>query len=267
VPLLTFHGLRFFGALNLRAKKPEIDLKSKARTPAVRSGRIRYPALIPIFLLLFSGAVAAQDCGVLDPELKGYYAGPCKDGLAEGEGVARGTAEYRGGFRAGKKHGEGVKAWPNGDRYEGGFAGDRREGRGKYAWGRGPWAGESYEGPYVNDKRHGEGVYRWPSGDVYEGAFEEDRFAGYATPMMLARHRFEEEAKRAVAKEGQKVCREMPIDIARGEWIRGVVVGVSGEQVGVRVDEPGANRHVVAGVELRAGDVVWDAPTGWTPCL
>jgi hypothetical protein len=24
---------------------------------------------------------------------------------------------------------------------------------------------------------------------------------------------------------------------------------------------------VVAGVELRAGDVVWDAPTGWTPCF
>jgi len=32
------------------------------------------------------------------------------------------------------------------------------------------------------------------------------------------------------------------------------------------VDEPGANRPVVAGVELRAGDVVWDAPAGWTPC-
>ena len=198
-------------------------------------------ALTPILFLLFSLAAAAQDCGVLDPELKGYYAGPCKDGLAEGEGIARGTAEYRGGFRAGKKHGQGVKVWPNGDRYEGGFAEDRREGRGKYSWGRGPWAGESYEGPYVNDKRHGEGEYRWPSGDVYRGRFAEDNFAGYATPMMLARSRFEEEAKRGVGKEGQKVCREMPIGIAHGEWIRGVVVGISGEQVGVRVDEPGVN--------------------------
>jgi hypothetical protein len=36
--------------------------------------------------------------------------------------------------------------------------------------------------------------------------------------------------------------------------------------VGVRVDEPGENRHVIAGVEVRAGDVVWDAPTAWTPC-
>jgi hypothetical protein len=225
-------------------------------------------ALTPILFFLFvSSAAAAPECFVADPELREHYAGECKDGLAEGEGEARGTAEYRGGFRAGKKHGQGMKSWPNGDRYEGGFAEDRREGQGKYSWGRGPWAGESYEGPYVNDKRHGEGVYRWPSGDVYRGRFEEDRFAGYATPMMLARSKFEEQAKRAVAKEGRKVCREMPIGIAQSEWIRGVVVGVSGEQVGVRVDEPGANRHVVAGVELRAGDVVWDAPTGWIPCF
>ena len=269
VPLWTFHGLLFFGGMNLAAKKQEIDLKcqTRARTRHGRLPTARYRALTPIlFLLLFSLPAAAQDCGVLDPELKGSYSGTCKNGLAEGEGVARGTAEYRGGFRAGKKHGQGVKAWPNGDRYEGGFADDRREGRGSYSWGRGPWAGESYAGGYRADKRHGEGVYRWPSGDTYKGLFEDDRFAGYATPMMLARHRFEEEAKRAVAKEGQKVCREMPIGIARGEWIRGVVVGVSGEQVGVRVDEPGVNRHVVAGVELRAGDVVWDAPIGWVPC-
>jgi hypothetical protein len=248
--------LLFFGSVNLRPKKQETMEGQK------RHGR----ALTLAFLLLFCTSLAAQDCKVLDPELRGTYAGPCRDGLAEGEGEARGTAEYRGGFRAGTKHGQGVKAWPNGDRYEGRFAEDKREGLGKYTWGTGPWRGESYEGPYVNDKRHGEGVYRWPSGDVYKGAFVEDAIVGYATPMMLARLKFEQEAKKAVAKEGQKVCREMPVGLALTEWIRGVAVGVSGEQVGVRVDEPGVNRHVVAGVELRAGDVVWDAPTAWTPC-
>jgi len=222
--------------------------------------------LTPALLFLFCAAAAAQQCRVLDPELQSSYSGPCANGLAEGAGEARGTAVYRGEFRAGKKHGQGVKTWPNGDRYEGAFVEDRREGMGKYSWGRGPWAGESYEGPYVNDKRHGEGVYRWPSGDAYKGPFKEDNFAGYATPMMAARTKFEAEAKLAVAKEGQKVCREMPIGLAHGEWIRGVVVGVSGEQVGVRVDEPGTHRHVVAGVELQAGDVVWDTPTAWIPC-
>jgi hypothetical protein len=208
----------------------------------------------------------AQDCRVLDPELQASYSGPCKDGLAEGVGVARGTAAYEGGFRAGRKHGHGVKTWENGDRYEGGFVDDRKEGRGKYTWGRGPWAGESYEGEYLADKRHGEGTYRWPTGDVYKGPWHEDRIAGYATPMMLAQRKFAEEATKAVAKEGQRVCREMAVGIALTEWIRGTVVGVSEDKVGVRVDEPGSHRHMVAGAELRAGDVVWHAPTAWTPC-
>lgn len=204
---------------------------------------------------------------MLDPELQGSYAGPCKDGLAEGVGQAQGSAEYRGEFHAGKKHGKGVKSWPNGDRYEGEFVEDRREGHGKYTWGRGPWAGESYEGDYLDDKRHGEGTYRFATGDVYKGPWKEDKIAGYATPMMLARHKFEEEAKRAVAVEGRKVCREMPVGIAIGEWIRGTVVGISGEQVGVRVDDPGTRRHMIGSVELQKNDVVWDAPTEWVPCL
>jgi hypothetical protein len=127
--------------------------------------------------------------------------------------------------------------------------------------------GESYEGDYVGDKRHGEGTYRFSTGDVYKGPWSEDKIAGYATPMMLARRKFEEEAKKAVAVEGRKVCREMPVGIALGEWIRGTVVGVSADQVGVRVDDPGTYRHMVAGVELQKDDVVWDAPTEWIPCL
>jgi hypothetical protein len=227
-------------------------------------------ALTPIllgFLMLMPGAVLGETCKVLDSELQRSYVGPCKDGLAEGAGHAQGSAEYRGEFRAGKKHGRGVKSWPNGDRYEGEFAEDRREGRGKYTWGRGPWAGESYEGGYRNDQRHGEGTYRFATGDVYKGPWADDRIAGDATPMMIARHKFEQEAKMAVAVEGQKVCREMQAGIAPGEWIRGTVVGASGDQVGIRVDDPGTHRHVIAGVELQKGDVVWDAPTEWTPCL
>jgi hypothetical protein len=219
---------------------------------------------VPIFLLAFA-VQAAEPCRVVDPELQGYYEGPCVNGLAEGEGRARGTAEYVGGFKAGRKHGQGVKTWSNGDRYEGGFVDGRKEGKGRYTWGKGPWVGESYEGNYAADRRHGEGTYRWPTGDVYTGPWIEDRIAGYATPMMLAQRKHAEEAMKAVGREGQRVCREMPVGIALGEWIRGMVVGVQGELVGVRVDEPG-NRQVIAGVELRAGDVVWDKPVAWTPC-
>ena len=233
----------------------------------------KYSALTPIFslvlclLALVPVAVLAQTCKVLDPELQGSYVGPCKDGLAEGAGHAQGAAEYRGEFRAGKKHGQGVKTWPSGDRYEGEFAEDRREGRGKYTWGHGPWTGESYEGDYRADQRHGEGTYRFSSGDIYKGPWADDRIAGPPTPMMTARHKFEEEAKKAVGVEGQKVCRQMLVGNSPGEWIRGTVVGVSADQVGVRVDDPGTHRHVIAGVELQKNDVVWDAPTEWTPCL
>ena len=246
-----FHGLVFFGGANLPAKKHEMDLYCKG--------------FLATLMFVACSNAAGQDCKVLDTELQSSYTGPCLNGLADGVGRASGIAEYEGGFKAGKKHGTGVKSWPNGDRYEGTFVEDSKEGQGKYFWGRGPWRGETYEGGYAGDKRHGEGTYRWPTGDVYRGPWEEDKIAGYATPMMLAQRKFSEEAMKAVGREGQQVCRDMPIGIARSEWIRGVVVGVSGDQVGVRVDQPG-NRQVVAGVELQAGDIVWDEPTAWTPC-
>jgi len=246
-----FHGLVFFGREIHPAKKHEIVLY--CRRFLVAAG------------LAACSAATAQNCKVLDPELQSAYSGPCVNGLAEGEGRASGTATYAGGFKAGKKHGYGVKVWANGDRYAGEFVDGKKEGRGTYAWGRGPWRGESYEGEYVNDLRHGEGTYRWPTGDVYRGPWKEDRIAGYATPMMLAQRKFAEESLAAVGAKGRKVCREMPVGIALSEWLHGEVVGVSGDEVGVRVDQPG-HRQVVAGVELQAGDIVWDKPTAWTPC-
>ena len=214
---------------------------------------------------LFSDLPAAQ-CRVLDPELQGRYVGACVNGLAEGRGSASGYARYAGEFKAGRKHGKGVKTWPNGDRYEGDFVEDRKEGSASYTWGRGSWMGERYEGAYLADRRHGFGVYRWPSGDVYSGPWKDDAFAGQPTEMMIARAIFEKEAAAAVAKEGQKVCREMTVGVGGRDWVRGVVVATSAEKVGVRIEEPGEFPHVIAEVEARKGDVVWDAPTNWTPC-
>lgn len=197
-----------------------------------------------------AGAVHAQQCRVLDPELQGFYSGPCVDGLAEGEGIARGTAEYQGGFKAGMKHGKGVKTWANGDRYEGEFVEDRRNGRGIYTWGRGPWEGERYAGEFVADRRDGYGEYHYANGDVYRGPWKADVPTGPATEMMRAHARFEREALAAVGKPGTKVCREVQVGIGGRDWQRGVVEAVDGKRVGVRV-----------GAEL-----VWDAATEWTPC-
>ncbi|HEX6690536.1 MAG TPA: hypothetical protein VF110_05240, partial [Burkholderiales bacterium] len=159
-------------------------------------------------LLAVTFSVKAQTCRVLDPELQGAYTGGCVNGLAEGEGVARGTAVYEGGFLQGRKHGKGVKTWANGDRYEGDFADDQRNGFGRYTWGKGRWQGERYEGGYSRDQRHGFGTYRYSTGDVYAGPWQSDVATGPATGMMLARKKYEEEARAAVAKEGVRVCRE-----------------------------------------------------------
>ena len=226
---------------------------------------------VPVFLLLACSALGAppayaEGCKVFDPELQASYSGPCVKGLAEGEGMASGSAEYRGGFKAGRKHGKGVKTWPNGDRYEGGFVEDRKEGAGIYTWGRGPWAGERYEGEYLADKRHGKGTYRWPTGDVYSGPWDNDRIAGPGTPMMAARAKYEAEARAAVARVGQKVCREVPVGIGERDWVSGVVVELTEDKVAVRLDDACKQPHVVGGIELRVNETTWDEPQAWTPC-
>lgn len=207
---------------------------------------------VPVFAsLVLCVAMQAHACRVLDPELQLSYAGPCKDGLAEGIGAAAGSAQYRGGFKAGRKHGEGVKTWPNGDRYEGGFVEDRKEGRGIYRFGRGPWAGERHEGEYLNDRRHGHGTYYWASGDVYRGPWKDDAATGAPTPMMRARASYEREARAALGKTGQKVCRAVNVGIALHEWRSGVVVGFSGEKLVVRTAD---------------GLISQDELADWTPC-
>ena len=171
-----------------------------------------------------------------------------------------------GGFRAGRKHGKGVKIWANGDRYDGQFVEDRREGFGVYVFGRGPWAGERYEGEFLNDRRHGHGVYRWTTGDVYTGPWKDDVATGRPTPAMQARRTAEEETRVAVSKEGEKVCREMPLGIALRGWVRGVVIAVAPGKVAVRIDDPGMQPHAIAGVDVSKGQVIWDRPQDWTPC-
>ncbi len=219
-------------------------------------------ALLPL------AAAAQSTCRVLDPELAGIYQGGCKDGSAEGYGEAKGAAEYRGDFRAGRKHGKGVKTWPSGDRYEGEFVEDRKHGLGRYIWSaRGPSAGESYSGAYLNDRRHGHGVYVWPSGDRYEGEWADDDITGLPTRAMIARARAKSETLAAVAKPGVKVCRVLTVGIAVRDRIRGQVTAVGADRIEVRIDDPGQQPHVVDARPLAKGMRFWSPAAEWTPCL
>ena len=219
-------------------------------------------ALLPL------GASAQAACRVLDPELIGVYRGGCKDGLAEGYGEANGTAEYKGGFHAGRKQGKGLKIWPSGDRYEGDFVADRKEGIGKYTWSpRGPSAGETYRGAYLNDRRNGYGVYEWPSGDRYAGEWVNDAITGMPTPAMIARARAKTEILAAVAKPGVKVCRALLVGIAVRDWIRGEVTAVDADRIEVRIDDPGQQPHEIDKRPLTKGMSFWSAAEEWKPCL
>ncbi len=225
-------------------------------------------ACVAALTLLPLASSGQTPCRVLDPELSGTYQGGCKDGLAEGDGMAKGFAEYQGGFHAGRKHGKGVKIWPSGDRYDGEFVEDRKESIGKYTWSpRGLSAGESYSGAYLNDRRHGYGVYEWPSGDRYAGPWANDAITGAPTPMMIARARAKTEALIAVGRPGVKVCRALPVGIAVREWIRGVVTAVDADRISVRIDDPGQQPLAIGNQTLVKGLIIRSAATDWTPCL
>jgi hypothetical protein len=230
------------------------------------------PSLFLLWVLATVTTTWAQEsgpkCVVFDPELQGSYSGGCKDGYAEGYGEARGKASYSGEFKAGRKHGKGIKSWPSsGDRYEGYFLEDRKDGTGLYAWGRGsPSAGERYIGGFRADRRHGYGVYEWPSGDRYAGAWENDGIVGTPTKSMVARANALAERAAAVAVPGVKVCRLMRIGVASEDIVRATVLAREGDNIRVRIDDAGKFEHVIGEREVRRGEVVTDALKSWLPC-
>ena len=230
----------------------------------------RIARVFAFLVLLCGGAGAAQAqsaCAVLDPELQGSYEGGCAGGKAEGQGTARGSATYAGGFHEGKKHGRGIKTWSWGDRYEGEFVDDYKHGWGTYAWGaRTLFAGDRYEGEFSNDKRNGYGIYSWASGDSYAGPWKDDSVAGRATPMMIARFRATNASMEALAKPGVKVCHASTVAAGVRTEAQTQAVNPAARQVSVKVTQLGPTPAVVAGRQLAVGDVVWDEPLHWIPC-
>lgn len=211
---------------------------------------------------------AASVCRVLDPELTAEYVGSCNaSGLAEGKGIARGKAEYVGEFKAGKKHGQGVKQWPWGDRYIGDFIEDHKDGFGIYLWGhQAPNAGDSYAGQFSNDQRHGNGAYQWVSGERYEGLWENNQMRGAPTPMAIQRGRHHAALREAVLKVGAVVCRQLTVGIGTKEWIRGVVAEINDPQLSFAVKLDQALPILIDGKQFAAGDVFWDSAVQWEPC-
>jgi len=178
--------------------------------------------VILLLLVLLAGPALAQDGRpptewIIDPTTKCKVAnafpsaaesitwsGPCKDGYAEGEGVAQWLKakkptqkKYEGEMQAGFMNGKGVFTFSNGDRFEGTFKNGSLNGQGKASWfnknkyegewrdgypnGTGTyiWAdGKRYAGQWVNGKQTGDGDFKFPNGDHYVGEMKDGLMNG-----------------------------------------------------------------------------------------
>jgi hypothetical protein len=93
------------------------------------------PLIITIFFAFLILHVSSQElCKVLKPEISGKYMGKCKNGLADGKGLAEGTDKYEGKFAKGLPNGTGKYTWATGEVYEGSWKNGKRDGQGKYTY-------------------------------------------------------------------------------------------------------------------------------------
>jgi hypothetical protein len=72
-----------------------------------------------------------SECKVLLPEIAGSYTGDCKNGLANGKGIAQGIDRYEGQFSKGMPQGRGKYTWANGSVYNGQWVKGLKEGQGE----------------------------------------------------------------------------------------------------------------------------------------
>lgn len=90
-----------------------------------------------LLLVLISGNIVypqQNDCKVLKSEISDSYSGGCRNGLADGKGVARGIDYYEGQFDKGLPSGKGTYKWADGTYYEGHWENGNRDGSGKMVY-------------------------------------------------------------------------------------------------------------------------------------
>ena len=78
---------------------------------------------------------------------------------------------------------------------------------------------------------------------------------------------YESTMRAAIAHRGVTVCRQLLVGIAERDWIRGEVIDVQGETIAVRIEDSGRFPHILKGIPIVPGAVLWNAPTAWTPCV
>jgi len=94
------------------------------------------PGILAGFLGISGIPINAQSigCKVNLPDISGTYSGGCKNGLANGKGIAQGVDLYTGQFREGLPHGNGTYTWSDGTYYEGTWRYGLKDGKGKLVY-------------------------------------------------------------------------------------------------------------------------------------
>jgi hypothetical protein len=96
---------------------------------------MKHIAFILLLIIPFSSSFPQENiqaCQVLMIEISGSYQGGCKNGLADGKGIATGEESYKGSFLKGLPDGRGVYNYKNGSVYSGQWKNGLKDGEGKY---------------------------------------------------------------------------------------------------------------------------------------
>jgi hypothetical protein len=98
--------------------------------------RYNINGLIFISVLITCTVINAQEsnCKVVMGTISESYSGKCKNGLAQGKGIAQGTDHYEGQFNKGLPDGMGVYTWADGTYYDGQWKNGMKEGKGKMVY-------------------------------------------------------------------------------------------------------------------------------------
>ena len=87
-----------------------------------------------VFALSLNNAFSQDICKVLKPEISGQYSGDCKNGLADGKGIAEGQDTYEGKFKKGLPNGLGTYTWSTGEVYKGSWKDGKEDGNGQFTF-------------------------------------------------------------------------------------------------------------------------------------
>jgi hypothetical protein len=125
------------------------------------------------------------------------------------------TGERNRGFMCllGKKHGQGIYYYANGDKYEGQLEADKKHGQGIFYCEN----GNKYEGQWEADEQHGQGIFYYANGDKYEGKYEAGKKHGQGICYFADGAKYEGQWE-AAKKHGQGIYYYASGKKYEGQW-------------------------------------------------